>query len=60
MKVSDDLGHPRDGLARGVGHRFTVIAPDLAGSGRVVGQSPPAGRVVARGTRVRMTLQPAG
>ncbi|HEX9051232.1 MAG TPA: penicillin-binding protein, partial [Anaeromyxobacter sp.] len=36
------------------------LSPDLAGSGRVVGQSPPAGRVVARGTRVRMTLQPAG
>jgi cell division protein FtsI (penicillin-binding protein 3) len=36
------------------------LAPDLVGSGRVVGQSPPPGRVVARGTRVRMTLQPAG
>jgi cell division protein FtsI (penicillin-binding protein 3) len=36
------------------------LSPDLAGSGRVVGQSPPPGRVVARGTRVRMTLQPAG
>jgi cell division protein FtsI (penicillin-binding protein 3) len=36
------------------------LAPDLEGSGRVVGQSPAAGRVVARGTRVRMTLQPAG
>ena len=36
------------------------LAADLAGSGRVIGQAPPAGRVVARGTRVRMTLQPAG
>lgn len=36
------------------------LAPDLAGSGRVVGQAPAAGRVVARGTRVRMTLRPAG
>jgi cell division protein FtsI (penicillin-binding protein 3) len=36
------------------------LAPDFAGSGRVVRQSPPPGRVVARGTRVRMTLQPAG
>ncbi|HET8538335.1 MAG TPA: penicillin-binding protein [Anaeromyxobacter sp.] len=36
------------------------LSADLAGSGRVVRQSPPPGRVVARGTRVRMTLQPAG
>ncbi len=36
------------------------LAADLQGSGRVVRQSPPAGRVVARGSRVRMTLQPAG
>ncbi|HEY6100027.1 MAG TPA: penicillin-binding transpeptidase domain-containing protein [Anaeromyxobacter sp.] len=36
------------------------LAADLAGSGRVVGQAPAAGRVVARGTRVRMTLKPAG
>lgn len=36
------------------------LAAELAGSGRVVGQAPSAGRVVARGTRVRMTLQPAG
>ena len=36
------------------------LSPELAGSGRVVRQSPPPGRVVARGTRVRMTLQPAG
>jgi cell division protein FtsI (penicillin-binding protein 3) len=36
------------------------LSPDLDGSGRVVRQSPPPGRVVARGTRVRMTLQPAG
>ena len=36
------------------------LAADLDGSGRVIGQSPAAGRVVARGTRVRMRLQPAG
>jgi len=36
------------------------LAADLAGSGRVVGQSPLPGKVVARGSRVRMTLQPAG
>ncbi len=36
------------------------LAAELAGSGRVVSQSPPAGKVVARGTRVRMTLAPAG
>jgi cell division protein FtsI (penicillin-binding protein 3) len=36
------------------------LAPDLEGSGLVAGQTPTAGRVVARGTRVRMTLRPAG
>jgi cell division protein FtsI (penicillin-binding protein 3) len=36
------------------------LSADLDGSGRVVRQSPPPGRVVARGSRVRMTLQPAG
>jgi cell division protein FtsI (penicillin-binding protein 3) len=36
------------------------LGADLAGSGRVVGQAPAPGRVVARGTRIRMTLQPAG
>jgi cell division protein FtsI (penicillin-binding protein 3) len=36
------------------------LSAELAGSGRVVRQFPPPGRVVARGTRVRMTLQPAG
>jgi cell division protein FtsI (penicillin-binding protein 3) len=36
------------------------LAAELAGSGRVVSQSPPAGRAVGRGTRVRMTLAPAG
>ncbi len=36
------------------------LGADLDGSGRVVRQSPPAGRVVERGTRVRMTLAPAG
>jgi cell division protein FtsI (penicillin-binding protein 3) len=36
------------------------LAAELAGSGRVVAQTPAAGKVVARGTRVRMTLAPAG
>jgi cell division protein FtsI (penicillin-binding protein 3) len=36
------------------------LAAELAGSGRVVAQSPVPGKVVARGTRVRMTLAPAG
>jgi cell division protein FtsI (penicillin-binding protein 3) len=36
------------------------LAAELAGSGRVVSQSPTAGKAVARGTRVRMTLSPAG
>jgi cell division protein FtsI (penicillin-binding protein 3) len=36
------------------------LGADLAGSGRVVSQSPTAGKVVERGTRVRMTLAPAG
>jgi cell division protein FtsI (penicillin-binding protein 3) len=36
------------------------LAADIAGSGRVVSQMPPPGREVARGTRVRMTLAPAG
>jgi cell division protein FtsI (penicillin-binding protein 3) len=36
------------------------LGADLAGSGRVATQSPAPGRAVARGTRVRMTLRPAG
>jgi len=36
------------------------LAAEIAGSGRVVSQTPPAGRAVAPGTRVRMTLAPAG
>ena len=36
------------------------LAAEIAGSGRVVAQTPPAGRAVAPGTRVRMTLAPAG
>jgi cell division protein FtsI (penicillin-binding protein 3) len=36
------------------------LAAELAGSGRVVSQVPRPGKVVARGTRVRMTLAPAG
>lgn len=36
------------------------LSPDLAGAGRVVSQTPSAGKVVERGTRVRMRLAPAG
>jgi cell division protein FtsI (penicillin-binding protein 3) len=36
------------------------LAAEIAGSGRVVSQTPAAGRVVGRGSRVRMTLAPAG
>jgi cell division protein FtsI (penicillin-binding protein 3) len=36
------------------------LGADMRGSGRVVSQTPPAGRVVERGTRVRMKLAPAG
>jgi cell division protein FtsI (penicillin-binding protein 3) len=36
------------------------LAADLDGSGRVVSQWPPAGKVVEPGTRVRMRLAPAG
>jgi cell division protein FtsI (penicillin-binding protein 3) len=36
------------------------LTADLHGSGRVVGQSPLPGKVVDRGTRVRMTLAPTG
>jgi len=36
------------------------LAAEIAGSGRVVSQTPAAGKVVGRGSRVRMTLAPAG
>jgi cell division protein FtsI (penicillin-binding protein 3) len=36
------------------------LGADVAGSGRVVAQSPAPGKVVERGTRVRMTLAPPG
>jgi len=36
------------------------LSPELAGAGRVVSQTPAAGKVVERGTRVRMRLAPAG
>jgi cell division protein FtsI (penicillin-binding protein 3) len=36
------------------------LSAEIAGSGRVVSQSPAAGKTVARGSRVRMTLAPAG
>jgi cell division protein FtsI (penicillin-binding protein 3) len=35
------------------------LAAALRGSGRVVDQSPPPGRAVGRGTKVRMRLEPA-
>jgi cell division protein FtsI (penicillin-binding protein 3) len=36
------------------------LAAELRGTGRVVEQSPPPGKPVERGSRVRMTLAPAG
>jgi cell division protein FtsI (penicillin-binding protein 3) len=36
------------------------LAPEPSGAGRVVSQSPAPGKVVDRGTRVRMRLAPAG
>ena len=36
------------------------LSADLAGTGKVATQFPAPGRTVARGTRVRMTLRPAG
>jgi cell division protein FtsI (penicillin-binding protein 3) len=36
------------------------LSAELEGSGRVVSQTPAPGKVVERGTRVRMTLAPAG
>ncbi len=36
------------------------LAAERDGTGRVVGQTPPPGRAVDRGTRVRMTLAPPG
>jgi cell division protein FtsI (penicillin-binding protein 3) len=36
------------------------LAPELTGAGRVVSQTPAPGKVVDRGTRVRMRLAPAG
>lgn len=36
------------------------LGAELSGSGLVVSQSPAPGRVVARGSRVRVKLQPAG
>jgi cell division protein FtsI (penicillin-binding protein 3) len=36
------------------------LGADLSGSGRVVGQAPSPGRVVARGARVKITLAPPG
>jgi len=35
------------------------LGAELRGSGRVVDQSPPPGRAVERGTRVRLSLVPA-
>jgi cell division protein FtsI (penicillin-binding protein 3) len=36
------------------------LGADLSGSGRVVSQAPPPGRVVERGARVKITLAPPG
>ena len=36
------------------------LGAEVVGTGRVVAQSPPAGRVVERGARVKLTLVPAG
>jgi cell division protein FtsI (penicillin-binding protein 3) len=36
------------------------LGADVTGTGRVAGQSPPPGRVVERGAKVRLTLAPAG
>jgi cell division protein FtsI (penicillin-binding protein 3) len=36
------------------------LGAELRGSGRVTGQSPPPGRVVERGARVKLTLAPPG
>ncbi|MBK9516422.1 MAG: transpeptidase family protein [Anaeromyxobacter sp.] len=36
------------------------LGAEVTGSGRVTRQSPPPGRVVARGARIRLTLAPAG
>jgi cell division protein FtsI (penicillin-binding protein 3) len=36
------------------------LEPEVLGAGLVVGQSPPPGRKVERGSRVRMRLAPAG
>jgi cell division protein FtsI (penicillin-binding protein 3) len=36
------------------------LGADLTGSGRVVSQAPPPGRVIERGARVKITLAPPG
>ncbi|HET9754674.1 MAG TPA: penicillin-binding transpeptidase domain-containing protein, partial [Myxococcales bacterium] len=36
------------------------LEPELRGSGRAVAQSPPAGAIVKRGARVKVTLAPPG
>jgi cell division protein FtsI (penicillin-binding protein 3) len=36
------------------------LEPELRGSGRAVAQSPPAGTIVKRGARVKVTLAPPG
>ena len=47
----------RDAVARAIGMR---LAPKLLGSGWVVGQEPPAGRLVGPGTRFLLILGPSG
>lgn len=54
---------PLDGLTARVAIRRLEqagLSAEVVGSGLVVGQSPPAGKKVGRGTRVRMRLAPAG
>jgi cell division protein FtsI (penicillin-binding protein 3) len=36
------------------------LGAEISGTGRVIAQSPPAGKVIAPGTRVRLTLAPPG
>ncbi len=47
----------RDAVVRAIGMR---LAPKLVGSGWVIGQEPPAGRLVGPGTRFTLILGPPG
>ncbi len=58
IRVPNLYGLPaRDAVARAIGMR---LSPKLVGSGWVVGQEPPAGRIVGQGTRVTLILGPRG